>query len=283
MAGDDDYFPSLFREMIGLGEQTGHLDGVLAQMADHYDNQIRMRRIFWGAIAWPLVQLGLAIGVVGLLIWITGWVSRQSGSHVDILGLGLVGDRGLTIYVTFLAIVGAVLFFVLHCIRRGVFWTRPIQYLALRIPVVGPALQTMALSRMAWSMHVTMNTGMEIRRALQLSLRSTQNARYIDQIPEIDRSIMQGNSLVETFRHAGGYPVEFLDTLAVGEESGKVVESMGHLAQQYQDRARMAFAMLALVAGWLVWAAIAALIIALIFRLFSFYLGVLNNAANGRF
>jgi type IV pilus assembly protein PilC len=284
VADTGDFFPILFGEMIAIAEQTGHLDGVLAQLADHYDNQIKMRRIFWGAIAWPLVQLGMAIAVVGFLIWITGWIrSAGGGPNVDILGFGLVGDRGLAIYVTFLAIVGAAFFLVIRGISRGLIWTRPIQRLVLRIPVLGDALQTLALSRMAWSMEVTMNTGMDIRRALRLSLRSTQNARYLDQIPTIDASILQGTSLTEAFRLAGGYPVDFLDTLAVGEESGKVVESMGRLARQYQERARLALATLSLVAGWAVWACIAAIIIALIFRLFGFYLGALNSAATGKF
>ena len=54
-----------------------------------------------------------------------------------------------------------------------------------------------------------------------MSLRSTQNARYTDQIPTIDAEIVGGNSIHESFRVAGGYPADFLDTLAVGEQSGK--------------------------------------------------------------
>jgi type II secretory pathway component PulF len=137
----------------------------------------------------------------------------------------------------------------------------------------------MALARLAWSMNVTMNAGMEIRRALKLSLRSTQNARYTDQIPVIDAEITAGNSIHDAFCRAGGYPVEFLDTLAVGEDSGKVVESMGLLARQYQDRARAALVILTTIAGWIVWAAVASLIIVLIFRIFSFYIGAINAAA----
>ena len=94
-----DFFPALFREMVGLGEQTGKVDAVLAQLADHYQNQLTLRRNFWSAITWPLVQLGIAVAVVGLLIWVQGMIG------VDILGFGLVGDRGLTIYAMFLAAV----------------------------------------------------------------------------------------------------------------------------------------------------------------------------------
>ena len=277
-AQTDDYFPSLFREMVGIGEETGHLDGVLRQLADHYDNQLAMRRIFWAAITWPLVQLGLAILVIGLLIWVMGFIRQMTHTDVDVLGFGLVGDRGLAIYAAFLAIVGTFLFLLVRGISRGLVWTKPIQRLVLQVPVLGQALQTLALARLAWSMKITMDTSMDVRRALKLSLASTQNARYTDQIPVIDAEISHGNSIHAAFCRAGGYPADFLDTLSVGEESGKVVESMGHLARQYQEQARAALATLTLLAGWAVWAAIAALLIFLIFRLFFFYLGTINNA-----
>ena len=149
----------------------------------------------------------------------------------------------------------------------------------LKIPGVGKPLQILALSRLAWSMHLTMNTGMEVRRALKLSLRSTQNARYTDQIPTIDAEIAGGNSIHEAFLRAGGYPVDFLDTLAVGEQSGKIVESMGLLARQYQDRARMAMAALAVVAGVAVWALVATFIIVMIFHIAFFYRDTIMDLA----
>lgn len=271
LAATEDYFPPLFREMVQVGEESGHLDGVLAQLADHYDAQLRVRRIFLGAIIWPVIQLVLSLGVIGFLIWITGML------NVDILGLGLTGNRGLRIYLTFLALAGIVGWLVIRAARRGLVWTWPIQRLVLNLPVIGRPLQTMALARLAWSMHLTMNTGMNVRRALALSLRSTQNARYTSQIPTIDAEIAAGNSIFEAFRIAGGYPPDFLDTLAVGEQSGKVVESMGNLARQYQEQARIALTVLGVLAGWGVWMIIAAFIIILIFRLALFYVGTLNQ------
>lgn len=273
LAATDDFFPSLFRELVDLGEETGHLDGVLAQLADHYQNQLELRRNFLSAITWPVTQLGLSVLIVGALIWIMGFL------QVDLLGFGLVGNRGLAIYVTIVA--GAIIlgWLIVRAITRGLVWTRPIQRVALQLPGIGKPFQTLALARLAWSMNVTMNAGMDVRRALKLSLRSTQNALYIDHIPAIDAEISAGNSIHEAFCRAGGYPAEFLDTLAVGEESGKVVESMGLLARQYQDRARAALAALMIVAGWVVWAMVAAIIIVLIFRIFSFYVAALGAAA----
>ena len=274
-----DFFPALFREMVELGEQTGHVDTVLDQLAEHYENQAGMRRTFWGAITWPLVQLGLAVLIVGFLIWIMGVIHDATGSQaIDILGLGLVGNQGLAIYVVFVAGIGALVWLVVRAVCRGLVWTRPIQRVMLRVPGIGNPLRTIALARLAWSMHVTINAGMDIRRALKLSLRSTQNARYTDHIPAIDAEISAGNSIHEAFSRTGDYPTDFLDTLAVGEQSGDLDESMRHLARQYQQQARAAMAALTILAGWVVWAAVAALIIILIFRIFSFYLGAIGGA-----
>ncbi len=277
LAGD--YFPTLLRELAEVGELTGHQAEVFAQLADHYQNQITLRRVFLASILWPMIQLTLAVLIIGFLIWIMGVIRDATGNRgVDPLGFGLVGNRGLAIYVAFVAVVVAVAWAAIAAVRRGLVWGRPIQRAVLRLPVLGKALETLALARLAWTMYLTMNAGMPIRRALALSLRSTHNARFIDQIPAIDAEIAQGNSIYEAFRQAGGYPVEFLDSLAVSEESGMLVESMARLSRQYQERARMALAALTTVAGFAVWGVIAAIIIFLIFRLFSFYIGTINDA-----
>lgn len=268
----DDFFPPIFREMVEVGEETGRLDSVLVQLADHYEVRRRMRRNFLGAITWPMIQLTVALGVVGFLIWVAGFLP------IDILGIGLRGDRGLRIYLTYLAVIGAAVGLVIHMASRGFAWTRPIQRAVLALPFVGRPLQTIALARLAWSMHLTMSTGMDVRRALKLSLRSTQNARYTSQIPTIDAEIVAGSSIYEAFVTAGGYPMDFLDTLAVGEQSGKVVESMGNLARQYQEQARMAMMFLAGAAGMAVWTVVAVFIIILIFRIASFYIGQIYEA-----
>lgn len=279
LALSGNYFPTLFCELAEVGELTGHQAEVFAQLADHYQNQITLRRVFLASILWPMIQLALAVLIIGFLIWIMGVIRDATGNKgLDPLGFGLVGNRGLAIYVGCVALVAAAVWAAIAAVRRGLVWGRPIQRAVLRLPVLGNALETLALARLAWTLHLTMNAGVPVRRALALSLRSTRNARYIDQIPAIDAEIMQGNSIYEAFCQAGGYPVEFLDSLAVSEQSGMLVESMARLSRQYQERARVALAAMTTVAGFAVWGVIAALIIFLIFRLFSFYLGTINEA-----
>ena len=48
-----------------------------------------MSRVFLASLAWPLIQLAMALGVIGLLIWVVGVISGKTGGKpVDLLGEG---------------------------------------------------------------------------------------------------------------------------------------------------------------------------------------------------
>src|SRR3972149_4825244 len=72
LADTGDYFPPLFRELAGVGEETGHLAEAFHQLAEHYDFQLKLTSTFLVSITWPLVELAIAILAVGFLIYVLG-------------------------------------------------------------------------------------------------------------------------------------------------------------------------------------------------------------------
>jgi type II secretory pathway component PulF len=127
-------------------------------------------------------------------------------------------------------------------------------------------------------MHLTFEAGMDLLPALPLCLRSTRNARYTDHINEVLTAVRSGEEISEAFAETRAFPRDFLDSLEVGERSGRLPETMAILSGQYQDQAQRALAALTVLAGFAVWGLVAILIIVLIFRLASFYLGTINDA-----
>ncbi len=273
----DDYFPDLFHATVQVGEETGRLPETLRDLADHYEGQLRLRRRFLGAITWPLIELAIAVFVIGFLIWILGVIGESTGHTVDVLGLGLVGNRGLAIYSTLVGAVAVALLMVIHAIQRGLVWTKPIQRLALRLPGIGKALETIALARLAWALNLTCNAGMDVRRAIRLSLAAARNAHFTDQIKPIEQQVAAGASLYDAFSSTQAFPNDFLDSLNAAEQSGMVVESMARLSRQYQEQAEAALKVLTTLGGVAVWVVIAIIIILAIFRLFSFYVGMIHQ------
>ncbi|REK05979.1 MAG: hypothetical protein DWQ37_22915 [Planctomycetota bacterium] len=275
------YFPLFFREMVKVGEDSGQLPEVFRKLADHYDHQLTLRRAFWSSLTWPIIQLALALSVIGLLIYLLGAIPQLAKNKVDILGFGLTGSQGLVTYLTILGAIAAGLYLVYRAAAAGALWVAPVQRAVMRIPMLGQALETFSLARMAWAMHVTLNTNMDLRKAMRLSLATTQNSLYTRHTQDVLGSIRAGRELHEALADTGDFPVHFIDAVQVGEQSGQLVESMGHLSEQYQDEARVAMNTLTVLLGFLVTMLIGGIIIFFIFRVFTYgYGGILNDAVN---
>ena len=218
--------------------------------------------------------------MVGLLIWIMGMIpGNENGETIDMLGLGLIGTSGLIKYVTGLLVVGIVVFLLIEALRRGAAWIQPLQHAVVKIPAVGQAFQTLALARFTWAFQLVLGTSMDLRTMMPLVLDATGNHYYSRFGPEVAMRIEQGQDISSALAATGVFPRDLLENIAVGEGSGSLAEQMQRLSKEYQERAGTAISILAQVAGYAIWMMVAALIVLLIFRIFSMYIGVLNDAA----
>jgi type IV pilus assembly protein PilC len=274
-------FPQLFLEMTRVGEQTGTLGKVYGRLETHYRRQVKAERVFLGAIAWPLIELSMAILVIGGLIWILGIVAqRNNGQPIDVLGFGLYGNRGLFIYTCFVIAAGCGVAAVAGGIRRGMLWTRPLQRAVIALPAVGNALERVAMARLTWALHLMLNVDVGLRRVVPLALRATANDYYARHSDDIVKSVTQGESISYAFARTGAFPRDFIDSLSAAEESGRIVESMGRLSDRYEEEAEAAVRTLSTVLGFVVGAIVMSFIVFLIFRLANFYIGTINEAVH---
>jgi type IV pilus assembly protein PilC len=265
------YFPTLAIELVRVGEETGRLEAVLLRLADHYDHLYKVRRNFLSAITWPVMELLIAIGVIALLIWLMGILNTT-----DILGFGLVGTRGVVIYLLIVGGIAATLALLVHSLAYGWWGTAPVR-MAMTVPVIGTALRTAALNRFTWTLGAALETGMEVRRAMQLALRSTQNPVFLDAIDPCDRSLASGQDFAATLRQSRVFPNELVDTVEAAEIAGTLSESLAHLARQYEEQARESAYWVARFIAGAIWVGIALLIIALIFRIAGVYIGAIRD------
>jgi len=279
LAATGDYFPRMFRQVVAIGDATGQLDRAYRRLAEHYEHMIAARRTFLSALAWPAIQLGLALAVIGIVIWISGALGLKDvqGEPLDMFGFGLVGHRGLMLYIAALAFLAICMLLFIEANRRGMLWTRWLQRMALRVPVIGGALRTLALARFTWALQLVLDTAMDLRKAFPLALDAAGNDYYRRLGPPIARSIEQGMSITEAMASTGAFPHELLEAIEVGEHSGMLAETMQRQSAEYRERAAMAISVLASALGYLVWLAVAVFIVVLIFRVFSTYVGAIES------
>jgi len=267
IAACESYFPQLTCDLIDVGEKTGQVDVVVLGLADHYEHLLDLRRTFLMGILWPAIELLAAVFIVGLLILVMGMIgSRPSGEPMRILGFE-AGTKGLVTYIFFIfALVAAVAWFVI-AVKRGWFGTKPIE-LAMRVPVIGGCLQTAALSRLAWTLSLALDAGMEARRSIKLAIRSTQNAYYTSQMETVDSAIERGQEFHEALRSTDLFPDDFLSSLETAELSGTHGESLARLANDYRDRAKGAAKTLTVASTFAVLGLGMVIMVALIFQMF---------------
>jgi len=264
----DGYFPPLVREMVEVGERTGRLDVVFLRLSDHYENLLKLCRNFLASIAWPLIELTIAVIAIGVFIWLYGWLELKNWHGEPMTVLRLYGTRGLLTYIGILLCIGAVIAAPVVAVRRGWLDMGPFYRLLIQLPAIGSALKNMALSRLSWALSMATDSDLDAQRAVELAIRSTQNSYYVSQLDRLRREIRLGRSLHDAFTATNRFPADFLDALETGEMAGQVSETMEVLANQYQDRARSQFVVLAVAAGFGVLLAVFGLIIFFIFKMF---------------
>jgi type IV pilus assembly protein PilC len=274
-------FPPLFVALAGIGEESGNLPEVFAELEKYFLMQQKLRRQFLSAIAWPVLQLNMAIFVVTGLIWILGLIASMYGAGtkpLDPLGLGLVGDSGALIfffgaYGSLAALIGLYLL-----ARRTLQGQALIDGLLLRVPVVGPCQRALALTRFCLALRLTTETGMSIASAVRLSLRATSNAAFVARTDAVVARLKGGDDLTMALSEARLFPEEFLHIVAVAEESGRLTEVMQHQTEHYEQEASRRLTVLNMMAMFGVWLAVAILLIVMIFRIFTIaYLGPIND------
>ena len=272
-------FPELMIDLVSVAEETGSLPEVLASLADHYENLIRLRRTFVGAIAWPLFQLVAAVFIVAGLIFIMGMIASGKGNEpLDILGLGLTGASGSLMWL-FLNFGSAFALFVAYqLLTRGLRGRATIHAILLRIPVIGYCLRSFAMARFSWAFALTQQAGMPIGPSLDASLKATANGSFAAAAPQVIGMVQGGEDLSEALAAPNLFPVEYLELVRVGEATGTVPETLERLSPQLEEQARRSLAALTGTLAWMIWALVAIMIVFIVFRIFMIaYIGPIND------
>ncbi|HZY90019.1 MAG TPA: type II secretion system F family protein [Gemmataceae bacterium] len=273
-------FPPLLLSLAVVGEQTGMLPEVFGELERYYQRQQQLRRQFWAASAWPLIQFVLAIFVITGLILILGWLPSAhtpDGKPYDPVGLGLVGPSGALIFLGVVFGTLLALGVVYLLLRRGMRQRAAVDSFLLAVPALGPCLRALALARFCLALRLTTETAMPIGRALRLSLRATGNSAFTARSETVEAGVRAGDDLTSSLARSRLFPGDFQNMIAVAEESGRLTDVLKQQADHYHEEAGRRMAVLTAVASYGVWAFVGALIIVVIFRLYLSYIGMLNS------
>ncbi len=279
-----EFFPTLFIDMTSVGEETGALPEVLLHLAEHYENNQRLRNETISSLAWPAIQLFLAIFVIAFLILVLGWIaSSGAGGDLTHLTFGLSGPSGAAIWLlcTFGTLGGLV--FSWMAIRRALSAKLIVDPILLNVPVVGTCMRSFAIARFSWAYFLTQQSGMTVNRSIEASMRATDHGAFINASGELCAAIQEGATVTEAFTATRLFPDDYLAMVSVAEESGTVPEALKRLSPKFEESARRSLKALTRTISVVVWLTLATFVIFFVFRFMLWYIGMISDAASGKF
>jgi type IV pilus assembly protein PilC len=265
-------FPPIFLALVTVGEESGNLPEVLSELEKYYRVQQKLRREFIDQISWPVVQFVMAVFVIATLIWGLAFVKTLnpgSDAATDPLGFGLVGLSGS---LTFMGIVfGSVLaLIVVFLVLKRLLRRRAIvEQILLRVPVFGPCLRAIALTRFCVALHLMLETSLSVRKTLRLALVATDNLAFTSVQGAVEAALVRGETITSALTSSHVFPAHFLGVIAIAEESGRLPEVLRNAAEEYDEEARRRLSVVNKVFSYAIWFGIAGFLAFAIFRIFT--------------
>ncbi|WP_394133345.1 type II secretion system F family protein [Marinobacter nauticus] len=233
-------FSELFIAMIHVGENTGMLDDSFKRLSEILELERDTKRRVKQALRYPtfvVIALLAALMVVNFLV-IPRFASvfAKLGADLPFLTQVLVGTSNFLLgywpLMLFAVAAGAVLIRQWKRAEKGrLMWDR----YKLKLPIIGPLLELITLSRFARNFATMLKAGMPVTHALTVVADATDNAWIGSHIKDMRLGIERGESLLRTARHSEMFTPLILQMIAVGEETGSVDDMLNNVADFYDE------------------------------------------------
>ncbi len=233
-------FPDLFVNMVRAGEAGGNLDEILDRLAAYYEKQYDTRQKVISALAYPIVVLVIAIGIVIFLLSFV--VPRFAdmflsfGGDIPPITQFVMSLGELSQSMWWLFIVLPLLFYGgIQYMKQYPRFSYGLDLLKLRIPIFGPLIQKAVLARMTRTMSSLFNSSVPILQAVYITERIVGNKVVESVLKTTRKSLEKGESMAAPMQKHWIFPPLVTQMVSVGESSGSLDHMLGKVADFYES------------------------------------------------
>jgi type IV pilus assembly protein PilC len=234
-------FDPLYYNMVEAGETGGILDTILQRLSSSIEKNVKLKRAVKSAAIYPTAVLGIAGGVIILLLWkvVPIFTTLFNGLGVDlplptrivIMLSSFIGSiYGLLILVFFVGIVFAVKFW--YGTPQGRY---AIDSILLKLPMIGILLRKIAVARFTRTLGTLISSGVPILEGLDITARTSGNAVVERAITATRKAVEAGRSLVDPLKETNVFPGMVTQMIGVGEQTGAMDAMLQKIADFYED------------------------------------------------
>jgi type IV pilus assembly protein PilC len=234
-------FNRLFINMVKAGELGGVLEVVLKRLAEFSEKAQKIKGKVKAALFYPIAVLIVAIGIMVLLMvfviprfkevfsgmgfklpWFTTFVMAIS----DIIRYNFVR--------TTIGVAVVVVMFLLFIKTK--FGRHLWDKFQLNVPVFGPVISKVAISRFTRTLGTLVSSGVPILQALTIVRETAGNVIVADAVNKVHESVKEGETITAPLEGSGVFPPMVVSMVDVGEQTGALPEMLMRIADDYDEQ-----------------------------------------------
>ena len=247
--------PSVFsepvRNLARIGDETGAMDRMLQEAADHLDRLVQLKQGSRQALIYPAFVFAAIFAAAAFWLYYVipnlALLFKQFHAKLPPLTVAVIDASGWLG-----RNIGWVLGAVVVVLVAGVVgWSASASFRtwAFRASHALPVARTLStasgLAFISEYLALMLRAGIDVVHSLGVLERSTHDLYYRERLVLVRQYVERGERLSSAMRRVGGFPALVVRVIGVGEESGTLDRQLQHLAVDFRRRLERVVASLA--------------------------------------
>lgn len=233
-------FGEVFIALMRAGELSGTLDESLQRIATQQEKDAAISSKIRGALTYPLIVLVVIFGVMAFMLFTVvpqvEKLYKDLGKQLPLLTQVMVDGANFLMQFWWLVIiiVGIGIYFFIQYLHTesGI---RFMDTFKLKVPVFGKMFEKLYMARFARTGQTLLATGVSMLDMLSVTSHAINNTLIEDSVNRAAEKV-QGGKALSTALEAEEIIASFVpQMIKIGEQSGKIDEMLGKVAQVYED------------------------------------------------
>lgn len=235
-------FNRLFVNMVKAGELGGVLEVVLNRLAEFMEKAQKIKGKVIAAMFYPVAVLVVATAI--LLILMVKVVPKfeevfqglAEGAQLPAFTRVVMGISNV-IKTNLLATVGVlvVMWICFVLFKKTKFGRFAWDKFVLKVPVVGPVVSKVAISRFTRTLGTLVSSGVPILQALTIVKETAGNVIISKAVSDVHESVKEGETITAPLEGSGVFPPMVISMVDVGEQTGALPEMLLKIADNYDE------------------------------------------------
>jgi type IV pilus assembly protein PilC len=234
-------FNRLFVNMVKAGELGGVLEVVLKRLAEFSEKAQKIKGKVKAAMFYPMAVLIVATAILILLTVFVIPRFRDVFNGMDmklptftliVLGISEMIKDHILETTGVLAIVVVIFLIIINKTKLGrLLWDK----FKLKVPVVGPVVSKVAISRFTRTLGTLVSSGVPILQALTIVKETAGNVIVANAVNSVHESVKEGETITAPLEASGVFPPMVVSMVDVGEQTGALPEMLLRIADNFDE------------------------------------------------